>query len=231
MNILYHLTILPPAMPGCEAVTQEISALRNHFGGALIYVNPNDRSPIYVPRLGFGFHKLRAIRRMEEEVQTHHFFNPDPFPFPFLRLLRRPIVYSLTGGVGTKRPNLRFLSSLAAVTVADQRSQQRLQGWGLNNVVLVRPGIDAARFSCTPLPLQSEIRLMVGSAPWTRSQFGTKGIDALLRAAQRSPRLHLVFLWRGILFDEMMQRVRQLDVERQVRILNEQQSSDPIRTP
>ena len=190
MNILYHLTITPPAMPDCEAVSQEISTLRKHFGGELVYLNPNDRSPLYVPRIGFGFHRLGELHAREVELDIHHFFNPDPFPFPVLRLLRRPVIYSLTGGVGTRKPNLHFFSSLAAVTVADERSLECLSGWGLDNLALVRPGIDTERFSCTPLVLRSEIHLMVGSAPWTRAQFRSKGIDALLEAARRTPRLH-----------------------------------------
>lgn len=221
MSILYYLTILPPKLPGCEAVTQEIEALITRFGGTLVYVNPNNRTPVYVPRLAFGFDQLRKLRSLESDIQLHHFFNPDPFPFPFLRLLRRPVIYSLTAGVGTAKPNLHFFSSLAAITVADQRSLHRLRDWGLENVVLVRPGVDTSRFSYTSLALGSEIKLMVGSAPWTRSQFGTKGIDALLRAAQQQPWLHLVFLWRGVLFNEMMHRVRQMGIEDQVQVLDE----------
>ncbi|MFN8459435.1 MAG: hypothetical protein U0401_33095 [Anaerolineae bacterium] len=60
MNILYHLTILPPKLPAAEALSQEISALRGRFGGELVYLNPNQRSPIYLPRLLFGFQRKRA---------------------------------------------------------------------------------------------------------------------------------------------------------------------------
>ncbi|MDY7079019.1 MAG: glycosyltransferase [Chloroflexota bacterium] len=221
MNILYHLTILPPRMPECEAISQEINALRGHFGGDLIYLNPNQYSPIYMPRVLFGFHKLRQLRTLEANRHIHHLYNPDPFPFPILRALRRPVVYSLTGGV-ERRPNVSFFVSLAAVTVADEGSLERLKSWGLDNAFLVRPGIDTSRFTCTPLPLRSEIRLMVGSAPWTQAQFGTKGIDALLTAAQRLPQLHLVFLWRGVLAKEMERRVRRMNLEKQVMVLNKQ---------
>jgi glycosyltransferase involved in cell wall biosynthesis len=220
MKIFYHLTILPPEMPDCDAVVQEVEALRGRFGGNLIYLNPNRRFFLRLPRAIFGFHKLKQLRAQEMIAQMHHLFNPDPFPFPVLRGLRRPIIYSLTGGVGEKRPNESFFASLAAVTVSDARSLQRLRAWGLNNCVLVPPGIDTTRFTCSPLPLQSEIRLMVGSAPWAPVQFRHKGIDALLAAAQRSSRLRLVFLWRGILADKMMQCVRRLGLEEQVEVLN-----------
>jgi len=221
MNILYHLTMLPPKMPECEAISQEISALRSHFGGDLNYLNPNQHSPIYVPRVLFGFHQLKRLRALEikTNLHIHHVYNPDPFPFPILRLLRCPVVYSLTGGV-ERRPNIPFLASVGAITVADEKIMERLESWGLDNVALVPPGIDTSRFTCSPFPLQSEVRLMVGSAPWTRAQFKTKGVEALLEAARQSSRLRLVFLWRSVLVEEMECRMHRKGVERQVEILN-----------
>ncbi len=220
MNILYHLTVPPPAMPECDAVVQEIGALRGHFGGRLVYLNPNRAFPLCLPRVVFGLHKLRQLRALESDTQIHHLFNPDPFPFPVLRVLRRPIVYSLTGGVRDRRPSVAFFASFAAVTVADGRSLKRLRAWGLDNAVLVRPGIDTTRFTCSPLPLRSEIRLMVGSAPWTKRQFRSKGIEALLAAARQVDHLRLVFLWRGVLAEEMERRVRRLGLEGRVKVLN-----------
>jgi glycosyltransferase involved in cell wall biosynthesis len=219
MNILYHLPILPPQMPECEAISQEINALRARFGGDVVYLNPNHRSPIYIPRLLFGFHKLRRLHALESNLHIHHLYNPDPFPFPILRALRRPVVYSLTGGV-ERRPNVSFFASLAAITVSDEVSRERLESWGLDNAFLVRPGIDTSRFTCSPLPLQSEIRLMVGSAPWTKAQFRTKGIEALLETARQEPRLRLVFLWREVLAEEMARRVQAMGLQDQMTVLN-----------
>ena len=82
MNVLYHLTILPPPMPECVAEIQEIDALRGHFGGDLVYLNPNQYSPVYLPRLLFGFHRLRELRKREANVDLHHVYNPDLFAFP-----------------------------------------------------------------------------------------------------------------------------------------------------
>ena len=45
----------------------------------------------------------------------------------------------------------------------------------------------------------------------------TKGIDALLNAAAQMPNLRLTFLWRGVLFDEMIRRVRHFRLENRVR--------------
>jgi len=220
MNVLYHVTTLLPEMPQAEAITQEITALQARFGGDVVYVNPNPQSPLYVPRLLFGFHKLRELQSREVSFQLHHLYNPDPFPFPYLHRLRRPVVYSITCGVGERRPNVGFFSSLAAVAVTDESSLKQLRSWGLENGILVRPGIDTARFTCSHLPLHSDIILMVGSAPWTKGQFRTKGVDALLQAAKQAPHLRLVFLWRGLLADEIKRRVCQMELAERVTVLN-----------
>ncbi|NIW49944.1 MAG: glycosyltransferase [Gammaproteobacteria bacterium] len=126
----------------------------------------------------------------------------------------------LTSGIGTRRPNISFFSRLAAIAVADERSFKQLQTWGIDNSFLVRPGINIARFSHTPCPLHSEIKLMVGSAPWTKAQFRSKGIDALLEAAQQAPHLRLIFLWRGVLGEEMNRRIQKMNLEKQVTVLD-----------
>jgi glycosyltransferase involved in cell wall biosynthesis len=220
MNVLFHVTTLLPEMPQAEAITQEVTALQARFGGDVVYVNPNPQSPLYVPRLLFGFHRLRELQSREAGFQLHHLYNPDPFPFPYLHRLQRPVVYSITCGVDERRPNVGFFSSLAAVAVSDERSLKRLRAWGVENGVLVRPGIDTARFTCARLPLRSNITLMVGSAPWTKGQFRTKGVDALLQAAKQAPHLRLVFLWRGVLASAMEHRVRQMELAEQVTVLN-----------
>jgi len=227
MNPLYYLTILPPRFPGCDAVIQDVDLLRRHFGGRPLYINPNHRAPVHVPRLFFGIGQLRAIRALEATHHIHHMLNPDPYPFPFVCTLKKPVIYSLTSGVRSP-PGLRpfwalirrYLGSLAAVTVSDDRSLERLRTCGMDNVYRVQPGVDSARFTHTPIPLHSEIRLMVGSSPWTIGQFAQKGIDVLLATARRQPRLRLVFLWRGVLVDEIKRRIVEMGVEAQVKVLN-----------
>jgi glycosyltransferase involved in cell wall biosynthesis len=220
MNILYHITNLPPKMPGTEASLQELELLRSHYGGKLIHLNPNQHSPVYLPRLLFGFHKLKLIRREEDGVQLHHLYNADPFPFPIVRWFRRPVIYSISSGIDRRGPNMAFFNSLAAVTVSDERSLRRLQARGSGNSHLVRPGVEMTRFSHVPTPLQSDVKLMVGSAPWTKAQFSSKGVDVLLEAARQNPHLHLVFLWRGVLTAEMERRVRQTGLKNQVTVLD-----------
>ena len=221
MKLLYHITNLPPKIQGTEASLQELNILRRHFGGELIYLNPNEQSPIYLPRLLFGFHQLKRIRAAETTIDAHHLYNADPFPFPIARRLRKPVIYSISSGIRQKRPNIHYFNCLAAVTVSDQRSFDQMTAWGVRNCFLVRHGIDTEQFSVNPLPLDGTFKVMVGSAPWTIGQFATKGIDALLAALQKAPWLHLIFLWRGVLFEEMVERIQQMSLENQVEIINQ----------
>lgn len=222
MKILYHLTVLPPRRPRCEALSQEIQILQDYFGGKLVYVNPNQSSPLYIPRLLFGMPQLKALRNREHNVDLHHLYNPDPYPFPYLLRLRKPVIYTVSSGMNERRINVGFLNKLAAVTVYDKRSLQHLRNAGVQNVHLIPPGIDTSRFTHTPLPLPPEgkLKLLMASAPWTRAQFHTKGINALLEAARQFPRLHLTFLWRGVLAEEMVKRIHDLDLEQQVTLIN-----------
>lgn len=220
MKLLYHLTIMPPKMPKAEALSQEIAALQTSFGGELLYLNPNISSPVYLPRLLFGFHKLPEIRRREAKIDLHHVYNPDPFPFPILRFLQKPVVYSLSSGVGQKRPNIPFLSKLTAVTVPDERSYDRLVQWGLKNVHLVRAGVANGRFSHTPQSINGKIRLLVASAPWTAAQFQSKGVDALLAFAAQRADVELIFLWRGHHLNEMQQRVAAHNLADRVQVID-----------
>ncbi len=222
MNVLYHLTIPRPARPACEAVWQEIDVLRRQLGGELVYLNPSRHAVLRVPRLLYGLHRLRELRRRERAVDLHHLYNPDPYPFPVLRWLNRPVVYTLSAGLrADKRPTLSFFKEqVHTLVVADEADRRRLAAWGLRNVRVIRPGIDVTRFTVSPLPLRDEFRLMVGSAPWVKGQFRSKGISTLLDVAQTLPQLRLVFLWRGVLFDEMVEQVHRRGLEARVEILN-----------
>lgn len=222
MSILYLLPTLPPKSAKAEAIAQEIALLQRAFGGETRHVNPNAHLPRpLIPRLGFGWLQLPRLWRTGANVDLVHFFNPDPFPYPFLLCLRKPVVYTITAGV-EKKPNLAFFRRMAVVTVPDERTLAQLQAWGLTNVALQRPGINTQRFTHTPQPLAfaQPLRLLTASAPWTHAQFKTKGFDALLTAAQHMPDLHLTLLWRGLLLDEIHQRVAQLGIGDRVTIID-----------
>ena len=223
LKILYLLTTPPPVLPGTDAVAQEVDLLRSRFGGEAIYLRPSWRARAWYPSRFLGLDRLRAIRRRDTYADLHHVYASQLFTLPLLRLIRRPIVYTVTSGVGSTHrvPSLSYLRRLGAIVVPGRSDLDALTRLGLENVHVVPPGIDVSRFIDTPPPSGSEFILLAGSAPWARQQFVTKGIDALLALARDMRDVRLVFLWRGVLLREVIARVMDAGLAERVEILQD----------
>ena len=226
MSVLYLMTAPPPAVRGTDAVVQEAELLRSRFGGEIIFLPPGRRPNPWIPRALYGLHRLRALRRLERDVDVHHIFHAELYRFPVLRLLNKPIVYTVVSGLDAKRrlPDADALGRLHGVVVTNAADRERLERHGIANVRALRPGIDLSRYHYTAgtrVSPTSELVLLAGSSPWTRKQFRTKGVDALLRVAKKMPYLRLVFLWRGVLSREMRDRVAEAELTDRVEILDE----------
>lgn len=226
MSIAFLIPTPIPVRPEADAYFQEIEVLRRRFGGELLYLNPNNHLPRHlpfqIPRPCFGFHQFIQLRRLGRAHRFFQIYSPTLYPYPVLRLLRRPVVYSLTGGAELRERDIAFFRSLAAVTVPDEASLSRVRIAGLDNARLVRAGIDTGRFEHRPPPQGPEFHILMASAPWTRPQFESKGVNALLETARRRPDLRLTFLWRGILTAEMRDKVRLAGLVDRVRVVDEQ---------
>jgi len=222
MNILYHLTSPAPPIPGTDAVFQEIAALRRRFGGECLQLYPLRRPSRIFPKILYGLHQRRALRRLEPAVDLHHLYYATLYPFPWLRALRKPLIYSAVTGVGEHVAGGRaaWLKTVHTIVSCNPRDEVALRALRPARYRIIRPGIAVERFSPAPLPLRDELILLVGSAPWIRRQFRTKGIDLLLDAAGSLP-LRLVFLWRGLLRKELQRHVARRGLSRRVEIINE----------
>jgi glycosyltransferase involved in cell wall biosynthesis len=234
VSILYHLTIPRPAHPTLDAVVQEVEYLQTHLGGQSVYLNPARRPGSRYPERLYGLHRLPYLRRQEATIRLHHVYNAHPFFFPYLRWLRRPVVYTVTAGLeSTQWPQdhqLECLRQLSAIVVSNERDQAILRAWGLTNVHVIRPGIDTSRFTPSPPPAGPGFVLLAGSAPWTEDQFRSKGVEALLDAAIVRPKLRLIFLWRGLLFEEMKTQVAKRGLQERVEVINQQVDVNEILT-
>ncbi|MDP2989469.1 MAG: hypothetical protein Q8O57_02760, partial [Kiritimatiellota bacterium] len=222
MNILYHLTSPSPPIPGTDAVFQEIEALRRRFGGECLQLYPLCRPSRIFPKLLYGIHQRRALRRREPSVDLHHLYYATLYPFPWLRALRKPLIYSAVTGVGPQLEHGRadWLKAVHTIVSCNPRDEAMLRGLRPARYRIIRPGIAVERFSPVPIPLRDELVLLVGSAPWIHRQFQTKGIDLLLDVAGSLP-LRLVFLWRGLLLGELKRHIARRGLNRRVEIINE----------
>ncbi len=210
-------------MADCDAVVQETEALaRATAASERFHLHPGRRPGTRVPRRLWGLPRLLWLRRAERRLDLHHVLNPDPFPYPLLAGLRRPIIYTAVGGIGgAPRPLVATLGRrVAALVVPDETDRERLASWGLPNAHAILPGIDLDRLAVAPPPARPPFTLLMGSAPWTREQFRSKGVEALLAAAAQRIDLRLVFLWRGVLAEEMRHRVARADLDDRVEVLD-----------
>ena len=221
--ILYLLTTPPPVVPGTDATVQEVEALRGRFGGDIVWLRPSWRARARYPRPLLGLHRLGAIMELNGGVDLYHLYAPELYLLPVLWLLRRPVVYTVTAGAGIGARTLptEFLRRLAAIVVPSRTDAETLTRRGLRNVHVIHPGIDVSQFREAPAPAGPEFTVLSGSAPWTRPQFRTKGVDVLLEAVRALEDLRLVFLWRGVLLPELMARVRRFRCADRVEILRD----------
>jgi len=222
MNILYHLTSPSPPIPGTDAVFQEIEALRRQFGGECLQLYPLCRPSRIFPKKFYGLHQRRALRRREPTVDLHHLYYATLYPFPWLRALHKPLIYSAVTGVGQhlERGRADWLKAIHTIVSCNPRDEAALRALRPAHYRIIRPGIAVERFTHTPCPLDRELILLVGSAPWIRRQFLTKGIDLLLDAGGSLP-LRLVFLWRGLLLSELQRHIARRGMNARVEIINE----------
>ncbi len=224
MSVLFHLTMPDGPMAALEAVMQDVQTLQNQIVGSQInHFYPGNRPGSRLPRQLWGVAQLPRLRRTEKQVQLHHIFNPDLFPFPALRWLKKPIVYTAVTGLGhTSQAVVQKLAhQVHTLILPTLNDQQQLKAWGITNTAVIRPGINTRHFHYQPPPAEAPFTLMMASAPWTSAQFRSKGVDALLTVAQERQDLHLIFLWRGLLADEMRQRIAQANLGQRVILLNE----------
>ncbi|WP_420629571.1 glycosyltransferase [Candidatus Leptofilum sp.] len=224
MSVLFHLTMPAGPLAALEAVMQDVQALQKQIPGSQInHLHPGKRPGTRLPRQLWGMTQLLSLRRAEQQIKLHHIFNPDLFPFPVLRGLRKPIVYTAVTGLGytSKATAQKLARRVHIVVLPTAAGQQRLAAWGIENTAVIHSGINTTKFQYQPPPADAPFTLMMASAPWTNAQFRSKGIDALLAAAQERPDLHLIFLWRGLLADEMRQRIAQANLGQRVTLLNE----------
>lgn len=223
MRILYLLTSPPPAIPGTDAVFQDVAALQARFGGHVLNLFPLHRPTVWYPKWFYGLHLLSRVRGLRATHDLCHVFYPFLYPFPFLRQLGLPVVYSVVAGLESRirAPVLPDHAVIRRIIVSNERDDAILKSWGVSCHRLIQPGIDISRFRPTPFPSPQPFTLLVGSAPWTLAQFRTKGIDALLETVSRMPDLKLLFLWRGLLLDPLVQRIARQGVGDRCEIVNE----------
>lgn len=222
MRVAYLLTAPRPPRPELDATVRGVTRLAERFPGPVEFLYPGRRYVPFVTRSLVGAGRGDALRALDRAADVHLLVSDRLRPYPFLRRLQKPLVYALATGLdGARRPLIRpGFRARWRLVVASDSDREIAAGWGFDDAVAIPSGIELERFTREPPPGGSEFFVLAGSAPWTRRQFHTKGVEHLLRAARELPELRLVFLWRGAHEAAMVDLVRQHGLSPRVEIVN-----------
>src|SRR5574341_59902 len=188
MNILYHLTSPLPAIPGTDAIFQEVEALQARYGGDRTNLYPLRQPSSIFPRFLYGLHMLSKLKKMDDHFDIHHVYHADLYPFPVLKHLNKPLIYSVSARIKPRKKSVlqNFAKSIHTIVINNERDQSILNQLGITNFRLI-----------------------------------PKGIDLLLGVALKMPNLRLIFLWRGLLFEELKYRIESRSLSHRILIINE----------
>ena len=124
----------------------------------------------------------------------------------------------------------KFAPKLRGIIAQSERIRDRLIELDINpqKICLIYPWIDLTKFSNTEPPDYEEIRILFASAPLTEKLneniFEWKGISLLLEAFKEfaeGTKATLCLLWRGYYNDILNRKIKELDLESQVKVINE----------
>jgi glycosyltransferase involved in cell wall biosynthesis len=168
----------------------------------------------------FGIQHLLALKKYERDIDVSHIFFPYLVDFHILRRFSKPVIYTVTSGV--ERTCLPEHRPPCVVVVSSSEEADILKSGGIEEVHIIRPGIDLSCITTGPTTGNDDyFTIMMGSAPWTAGQFGSKGFDLMLEALNRMPDVRLICLWRGRLYREWCEKVRAAGLTDRVEIVNE----------
>ena len=220
VNILYLTPSGKPPVPGTDGLCTEIGYLYRSFGGEYKSLSPSRTPPRLLPVRLYGMRHAAALKKFSRDNGIIHVFFPYLVDFYLLRNLPGPVVYTITSGV--ERDILPRSAPRYTLVVSSDREAGLLHQQGYRDVRIIRPGIDLTRIAPAPPPEGGrEFVILAGSAPWVPDQFRTKGFDLLLEILQRIPKVKLVCLWRGALYREWEEKVRDAGLSDRVEIIRE----------
>ena len=218
---LIHLTAPPPALPGTDAMFQDATTLARALDGETVVVYPGRRPARGWPPALFGWRVWPRLRTADRRGAAHLIFNPTARAFPYLRALRGPLVYTLTCEATARRAPPGWLLRRARFVVPHPRAAAAASHWRGARVTEIRPGLDLTRIRAAPPPAADlPFTLLMASAPWTRGQFSSKGIAALLALLRRHPDVRLLLLWRGRHGNELLRRRAQSGAADRVEVVD-----------
>ncbi len=224
--INYLCTSPLPKVKGTDAAYNEIDNLVDNFGGHVNSLYPFSRPSSKYPIKLLGLHKLNKIKEIERNSKINHIYGSGLFNMLITKKLHRPSVYTLLAGINDPKhvPSVKYLCRFDKIVVSNERDLNLLKQLGNKNVVMIRTAIPVDRFTKHRLPFDPStprLKILMASAPWESKQFNSKGIHLILSTLQKLDKIHITFLWRGILVNEMKALIQKYNVSEKVSLVNQ----------
>jgi glycosyltransferase involved in cell wall biosynthesis len=232
INVLYHTSTYNSKFSRWDAVGQEIKLLSDNFGGKIFAFGPQNRWTSQLQQLIF---KLPAIfeqgyfyqaKRFEDQIDLHHIFYPRLRDFRYLKILKKPIIYSVVSqNMGYSTPkemikNAQKMTYIDLFVVATAKDKEALAKAGLKNVQFVLPGIDIQKFYQIQRPKKIKKKLLMASPPTSPNRFWERGIDLVLALLSEIKDLKMTFFWRKVAYEKIVRLVRDKKLNQRVTIIN-----------
>lgn len=124
----------------------------------------------------------------------------------------------------------KFAPKLRGIIAQSERIRDKLIKMGLNpqKIRLIYPWVDLTKFNNTKPPGSEDFRILFASAPLTERPnediFEWKGISLLLEAFKEfagDTKATLCLLWRGYYKDILKRKIKELELESRVNVINE----------
>jgi glycosyltransferase involved in cell wall biosynthesis len=206
--------------PEMEAISSQVATLRRHFPGSIAWGLNHNRLAQLSWRRGFVVHPRlwapfrAATRVLQHAFDVNHIFGGHGEWFYVRAAVKRPIV--LTTAVRKMKCDEQLLEKVDAFVVEWQSDAVDLASLGVGGqrIHVIPPPVDLERFAPSPPP-KGAFSVLFASSPETVDGIATRGVDALLDAAELRPSYRFVLLWRpwGDSYAFIQESIRQRGLE------------------
>jgi glycosyltransferase involved in cell wall biosynthesis len=211
-----------PSDSGSDAVYQDIEHLRAFFGGKLISAYPFKKPSSLIPRQVYGLFNWGEMKRAINEADLVHVYTANLFHYPFYQLIGdKPNVLTLLTAYPGNPMKTKWIKKISSIVVQSHKEQEKLNIFDIN-IQVIPPAIDKVPGKLEAMKSNKDLVFIMASAPWEKSQFGSKGVDMLIQLMKKYNWLKVIFIWRNILYDEMKSRLEKAGIKDQVELVNAQ---------
>ena len=193
--------------PGSEALSNEVQALRDLYGGRapVVSFSSGQRSAVSVRDRVVRLSSARwaALRAVAAAIEprgevTHVFGAIDEWHL--LRAVgRRPVVFTVALPGGALDAKLAQKVSLFAAETEPLAEALIEGGIPADKVAVVYPGVNLQHYCPDPgvlIATDGRFRLLFASTPADLAEFSRRGIPFLVELARARPEIDIVLLWR-----------------------------------